>query len=296
MSVFTETTPRSPNQEDQWQTPHGYARKLHFPWNGFGHGSRRLFESDEARPHWPAFERRLQEEWPRLFGLLVGLYGHHYDFFFHLEQLLSATAQSWIARPASLKRLDEERESDPLWYQSHGMMGGVLYVDLFSETIARLKDHIPYFKELGLTYLHLMPLFAAPAGNSDGGYAVSSYRAVNPSLGTMEELGELAPRSCARRASAWCSISSSTTPRTSMSGRRRAQAGDPEYQEYYFMFPDRTMPRCSTSARCARSSPTVRRGSFTWHADMRRWVWTTFNSFQWDLNYANPAGVSRHGR
>ncbi len=22
---------------------------------------------------------------------------------------------------------------------------------------------------------------------------------------------------------------------------------------------------------------------------MRRWVWTTFNSFQWDLNYSNPA-------
>jgi len=33
----------------------------------------------------------------------------------------------------------------------------------------------------------------------------------------------------------------------------------------------------------------VRRGSFTWREDMRRWVWTTFNSFQWDLNYANPA-------
>ena len=35
--------------------------------------------------------------------------------------------------------------------------------------------------------------------------------------------------------------------------------------------------------------PTVRKGSFTWREDIYKWVWTTFNSFQWDLNYANPA-------
>jgi amylosucrase len=34
--------------------------------------------------------------------------------------------------------------------------------------------------------------------------------------------------------------------------------------------------------------PTVRRGSFTWNDTLQRWVWTTFNSYQWDLNYANP--------
>ena len=28
---------------------------------------------------------------------------------------------------------------------------------------------------------------------------------------------------------------------------------------------------------------------------MERWVWTTFNSFQWDLNYANPALFQRMG-
>ncbi|MEZ6046387.1 MAG: alpha-amylase family glycosyl hydrolase [Planctomycetaceae bacterium] len=35
--------------------------------------------------------------------------------------------------------------------------------------------------------------------------------------------------------------------------------------------------------------PTVRRGNFTWHDGMEQWVWTSFNSFQWDLNYSNPA-------
>ena len=68
---------------------------------------------------------------------------------------------------------------------------------------------------------------------------------------------------------------------------RRAQAGEAEFQEYYFIFPDRTIP--DAYERTLREIfPEVRRGSFTWREDMRRWVWTTFNSFQWDLNYAKP--------
>ncbi len=55
-----------------------------------------------------------------------------------------------------------------------------------------VRARIPYFKELGLTYLHLMPLFKAPEGENDGGYAVSSYREVHPPLGTMEQLASLA--------------------------------------------------------------------------------------------------------
>lgn len=30
-------------------------------------------------------------------------------------------------------------------------------------------------------------------------------------------------------------------------------------------------------------------GCFTYRPDVQRWVWTTFHSFQWDLNYHNPA-------
>ena len=30
-------------------------------------------------------------------------------------------------------------------------------------------------------------------------------------------------------------------------------------------------------------------GAFTYFPDIERWVWTTFHTFQWDLNYANPA-------
>jgi len=241
-----------------------------------------------SRPpdQWQAFEARLRREWPRLFGLLVELYGGQYDCFYHLEQLLLAAAQSWCERPAWLKELDTRREADPAWFQSQQMVGGVLYVDLFAGTLAKLRDHLPAFKQLGLTYLHLMPLFDAPAGNSDGGYAVSSYRRVNPQLGTIEELAALAREFQEHGISLVVDFVFNHTS-DEHAWARRAQAGDPTYQNYYFIFPDRTMP--DAYERTLREIfPTVRRGSFTWREDMRRWVWTTFNNFQWDLNYANP--------
>ena len=91
--------------------------------------------------------------------------------------------------PPDCKALDAQREANPDWFQSQQMLGGVCYVDLFAGNLEGVRAQIPYFKELGLTYLHLMPLFACPEGDNDGGYAVSSYREVNPALGTMDAVG-----------------------------------------------------------------------------------------------------------
>jgi glycosidase len=33
-----------------------------------------------------------------------------------------------------------------------------------------------------------MPIFVVLRGDNDGGYAVSNYRAINPAIGTMNEL------------------------------------------------------------------------------------------------------------
>ena len=30
-------------------------------------------------------------------------------------------------------------------------------------------------------------------------------------------------------------------------------------------------------------------GNFTWDDELAGWVWTTFNDYQWDVNWANPA-------
>ena len=244
-------------------------------------------EFNAAPADWCVFERRLRHEWERLFGLLIGLYGGQYDFFYHLEEIVAAMARSCLARPGWLKHLDALREDDPTWFQSQLMVGGMCYVDLFAETLQGLRDRLPYFKRLGLTYLHLMPLFESPEGNSDGGYAVSSYRRVNPRLGTIEELVELAREFHEHGISLVLDFVFNHTS-DEHEWARRAQAGDYEYERFYFLFPDRTMP--DAYERTLREIfPSSRRGSFTWREDIHKWVWTTFNSFQWDLNYSNPA-------
>ncbi len=157
---------------------------------------RRLLPRLEARfadadlALWTAFAARLTDHFASLFPPLLHLYGGEYDFFYHLERLLDMAARSWLARSPELRALDAAREAAPRWFQAQTMIGGVCYVDLFAGDLSGVWAKIPYFAELNLTYLHLMPLFAAPAGNSDGGYAVSSYREVDAALGTMAELRE----------------------------------------------------------------------------------------------------------
>ena len=129
----------------------------------------------QQRPKaWHKFLNRLDREWPRLFTYLHQLYGWQYDFFYTLERILYSLVQFWLERPEELKSFDDLREADPSWFESEKMAGGVLYVDLFSDNLAKLGDHIPYFKKLGLTYLHLMPLFVVPREDNDGGYAVAT--------------------------------------------------------------------------------------------------------------------------
>lgn len=233
------------------------------------------------------FITRLEAHFPRAFRLLYGLYGDQYDFFYHLQTLFDAVAHNYAERPAALKALDAQREADPLWFQNERMVGGVCYVDLFAGDLQGIRQKIPYFEELGLTYLHLMPLFKVPPGDSDGGYAVSDFRVVNPKLGTMEELAALADELRGRGISLVLDFVFNHTA-NDHPWAQRALAGDPDYQAYYRMFEDRMLPD-QYERHLREIFPEHAPGNFTYQPALRRWVWTTFNEFQWDLNYANPA-------
>ncbi|HSV85909.1 MAG TPA: alpha-amylase family glycosyl hydrolase [Levilinea sp.] len=240
---------------------------------------------------WWDFSQRLDRHFERLFGILVQVYGKQYDFFYHLEALLHLLVQSWIERPAGLKELDQQREADPCWFQSNKMLGGVCYVDLFAGDLNGIRQRIPYFKELGLTYLHLMPLFLAPQGENDGGYAISSYREVNPALGTMQQLSGLAS---ALRKEGISLVVDFVFNHTSHEHEwaLKARQGNLDFQDFYRMYLNREMP--DAYERTLREIfPDEHPGAFTYFPEIDRWVWTTFHSYQWDLNYANPEVFNR---
>ncbi|GAC1633727.1 MAG: alpha-amylase family glycosyl hydrolase [Chloroflexota bacterium] len=244
------------------------------------------FVSRADAQHWASYKSRLQQHFEALFTALFQLYGRRYDFFFHLETMLAMTARMWVQRPPEFKELDAEREKCPDWFLSHRMIGGVCYVDLFAGSLDGVRDKIPYFRELGLTYLHLMPLFLAPEGDSDGGYAVSNYHEVNPALGTVDELLNLA-RDLRRNGISLTLDFVLNHTSDEHEWARMARAGNETFREFYSIFGDRTMP--DAYGRTLRDIfPDLRPGSFTYVPDLDSWIWTTFNSFQWDLNYANP--------
>ncbi len=64
--------------------------------------------------------------------------------------------------------------------------------------------------------------------------------------------------------------------------------GDPEKLAYYRTFADRAEPD-AYEATLPEVFPDIAPGSFTYVEELNRWVWTTFNEFQWDLDYTNPA-------
>ncbi|MCU4672670.1 alpha-amylase family glycosyl hydrolase [Microbacterium fluvii] len=229
---------------------------------------------------------RLHEQFPRLHGLFSQLYGAHPDGFEHLAALLRIAADAAAERADDLVALDERRSADPEWFASERMLGGVCYVDRFAGDLAGIREAIPYFQELGLTYLHLMPLFPGPAGNNDGGYAVSDYRTVEPRLGTMDELRNLAAELRAAGISLVIDFIFNHTS-NEHAWARKAVEGVPGFEDFYLIFPDRTLP--DQYERTTREIfPDDHRGSFVQLPD-GRWIWSTFYHFQWDLNYANPA-------
>ena len=242
---------------------------------------------------WQVFTWRLEANFPALFELYLELYSARYDFFFHLEDLLTSLARAWLGRSADLRKLDSAREADPLWFQSNQMLGGVIYVDLFAGDLEGVRSKIPYFQELGLTYLHLMPLFKAPEGENDGGYAVSSYREVHPPLGSMDKLASLASD---LRATGISMVVDLVFNHTSNQHQwaEKASLGNDDFQEMYRIYPDRTMPD-AYELTLREIFPDEHPGSFSPLSETvgGGWVWTTFHRYQWDLNYANPAVFNR---
>lgn len=233
------------------------------------------------------FLTRLHLYWPDVLRPLQRLYGDRPDFAQWCVRLLEIVARGYAARPHELKLLDVKRQGEPDWFQQQSMVGYVCYADRFAGDLRGVTEKIPYLQELGVTYLHLMPLLKPRSGPNDGGYAVADYREVNPTLGTMADLAELATRLRQNGVSLCIDLVCNHTAREH-EWAQQAMAGDAVYQDYYLMFPDRTIPD-QYERTLPEIFPEFKPGNFTYYKQIDRWVWTTFNEYQWDLNYRNPA-------
>mgnify|MGYP000869004808 FL=1 len=189
-------------------------------------------------------------------------------------------------RSPELRRLDEARLLRPDWLQQPGMVGYVCYADRFAGNLRGVKDHVDYLDGLGVRYLHIMPFLEPRPGANDGGYAVADYRTIRPDLGTMDDLEELTAELRAHRISLVMDLVINHVA-AEHEWAVRARAGEATYRDYFLMYPDRSIPD-AYERTLPEVFPDFAPGNFTWNEQANAWVWTTFNDYQWDLNWANP--------
>lgn len=189
-------------------------------------------------------------------------------------------------RSPELRRLDEARLLRPDWLQQPDMVGYVCYADRFAGNLRGVKDHVDYLDGLGVRYLHIMPFLEPRPGANDGGYAVADYRTIRPDLGTMDDLEELTAELRAHRISLVMDLVINHVA-AEHEWAVRARAGEAAYRDYFLMYPDRSIPD-AYERTLPEVFPDFAPGNFTWNEQANAWVWTTFNDYQWDLNWANP--------
>ena len=219
-------------------------------------------------------------------GLVDALYGPVTDVDALVERLLHEVRVAADARPADLHRLDVHREIDPRWFQAAGQVGYVAYADRFGGTLRGVGEHLDHLGELGVTYLYLMKVLRAREGANDGGFAVVDFGDVDPALGTRSDLEDLTAHLREHGISLCLDLVMNHTA-SEHEWARLARAGSTRHRDYYLVFDDRTMPD-RYEATLPEVFPEIAPGNFTWDEQLQGWVWTTFNTYQWDLNYANP--------
>lgn len=234
--------------------------------------------------------RRYAASGPLLEQRLGRLYGHCDGYAGWLGDLLAAVGRLHAARSPELHALDTARAATPDWFASQTMLGYSAYVAQFGGTLQGVTRRIDHLRDLGVTYLHLLPFLRARAGENDGGFAVASFDEVEPALGSEADLLALT-RALRTAGISLCSDLVLNHVADDHAWALGAAAGDTALRDYFHVFPDRRQPD-RYEETLAQIFPEAAPGNFTWIEAMGGWVWTTFYPFQWDLNYANPQVLS----
>ena len=203
-----------------------------------------------------------------------------------MEKIVDVIAGIFAARSQELRNRDQARILSPDWFQSPDAVGYVAYADLFAGDLNGIRKKIGYLEDLGITYLHLMPLLTPRPSPNDGGYAVMDYRTVRKDLGSMKDLSKLSSELHESGISLTLDLVLNHVAKEH-EWAEKAKAGDKKYRNYFYAYDDRVIPD-QFEKTLPEIFPTFAPGNFTFNEEMRAWVWTTFNDYQWDVNWSNP--------
>lgn len=225
------------------------------------------------KKRWIAREDELQSLWGSLYGDK------------NIESLFTLFQDKTKERKPSLKALDTERLLHPLWYLGPEMSGQMVYVDKFNKTFRGLEEKLSYLSSLEVRYLHVMPCLKMPLTHNDGGYAVEDFASFDPRLGDTEDFVSLAD-ACRKGHISLCLDFVLNHCADTHPWAKRAKEGEQSYKEMFFFTKDKEVVE-AYEATTSEVFPQQAPGNFTYLPETKEYVMTTFNHFQWDLNYAN---------
>ena len=227
-------------------------------------------------------------EWRVAKEILTRLYGASEGAGFELilSEVAHRVACARSQRPNDLRDLDEKRPVDSKWFARPGRPAYCAYIDRFGGTLNGCASRIPYLRDLNVGLFHPLPLLKCRDGDSDGGFAVSDYRDVDPKLGTFKDLVDLASELRKADISLVLDVVCNHTAKEH-AWAQGFVSGDPHYKDFYVVLKsEEEVEEWSQSLN--QVFPDTAPGNFTFDEEAGGWVWTTFYPFQWDLNYANP--------
>ena len=233
------------------------------------------------------FAKRFLDHLPAIEELFNYVYGDHPNRNQCFDNLLVGLIKNYQERSTTLLKKDAAKAKKGNWFLSNQITGMSLYVDRFAGSLKGLAEKLNYFDELGVNFLHLMPVFESPEGESDGGYAVSDFRKVDARFGTNEDLDALIQKMNANNMYLMLDIVLNHTSHHH-EWAKKAKAGDKYYQDFFYFYDNRDIPN-QLDQTMPEIFPESSPGSFSYVEDCNKWVMTVFHHYQWDLNYSNPA-------
>lgn len=189
--------------------------------------------------------------------------------------------------------LENFKENHPLpphdekWYKDAIVYS--LYVDLFNEDFAGLEEKLPYFSDLGVNTLWLLPILESPM--KDAGFDISRYNRVRHELLGLDEKASDKERE--QRFSTFLDkahqhglkvifdVAMNHTSDQHKWFRESRKSPDNPYRDYYIWNPDKNK---YTETRLIFKGMV----DSNWEPDGDWYYFHRFFEFQPDLNYKNP--------
>ena len=202
-----------------------------------------------------------------------------------------------ITKPDYLRQWDEKLEKS--WYKSSDHIFYVLYADLFcadeltGEKLEGISKRINYFKELGVTNIHILPCLKS---SGDAGFAVDDYRQIDPDIGNINQFKELIKKLHENNIKITFDLVLNHTSDNHI-WAKEVKKGSKKYLDYYIR--DKTKSGKSWPL-VPDIFPEFAPGHWDYVPEIDEYLWASFysrypyknkkyNDFaQWDLNYKNP--------